>query len=55
LKRYAEYESGDVKKLQVDLTATWRLRAGDWRVFFNKDVEKRVLIVQAIRDRKDSY
>ena len=53
IQRYAE--TGDVKKLQVDKTSTWRLRVGDWRVFFDKDVQKRVLAIKSVRNRKDSY
>jgi len=55
IQRYAETESGDIKKLQVDKTSTWRLRVGDWRVFFDKDGPNRTLIVKSIRNRKDSY
>lgn len=55
IERYAQTESGDVKKLQVDKTSTWRLRVGDWRVFFDKDPSSRLLTVKAIRNRKDSY
>ena len=55
IQRYAETDSGDVKKLQVDKTSTWRLRVGDWRVFFDKDVQKRVLAIKSVRNRKDSY
>jgi len=55
IDRYAENESGDVKKLQVDVTSTWRLRAGDWRVFFDKDNASSTLTIARIRNRKDSY
>lgn len=55
IQRYAQTESGDVKKLQVDKTANWRLRVGDWRVFFDKDTAKRILTIKVISNRKDSY
>lgn len=55
IQRYAATESGDLKKLQVDKKATWRLRVGDWRVFLDKDTTNRELVVVAVRNRKDSY
>jgi mRNA-degrading endonuclease RelE of RelBE toxin-antitoxin system len=55
IQRYAETDSGDTKKLQVDKTSTWRLRVGDWRVFFDKDTQERVLLIKSVRNRKDSY
>ncbi|MFN8609177.1 MAG: hypothetical protein U0931_16695 [Vulcanimicrobiota bacterium] len=44
-----------MKKLQVDKRAQFRLRIGDWRVFFDKDSASRTISVLAIRNRKDSY
>ena len=55
VKRFSETETGDVKKLQVDKRAQFRLRIGDWRVFFDKDSASRTISVLAIRNRKDSY
>lgn len=55
VKRFADTETGDVKKLQVDKSAQFRLRVGDWRIFFDKDNGSRTISVVAIRNRKESY
>lgn len=55
VKRFAETETGDVKKLQVDKSSQYRLRVGDWRIFFDKDTSTRTISVLAIRNRKESY
>jgi mRNA-degrading endonuclease RelE of RelBE toxin-antitoxin system len=35
--------------------ATWRIRAGSWRIFFEIDDEKRIVFLTAADHRKDAY
>jgi mRNA interferase RelE/StbE len=51
--RLAEAGLGDVKKLQG--LPGYRLRVGDWRVFFERDSGIRVLAVTAVRNRGEAY
>ena len=51
-ERYTETGAGDVKRVQTQ--AGFRLRVGDWHVFFTQP-DKRVVEVDAILDRRDSY
>lgn len=50
--RLAEAGLGDVKKLQG--LPGYRLRVGDWRVFFERDSGIRVLAVTAVRNRGEA-
>lgn len=47
------YRVGGVKSLSGELSASLRLRVGDWRVIFR--VESEAVVIEAIGHRKDIY
>ena len=51
--RYLANRSGDVKKLKPPL-AGFRLRCGDYRVFFDPDDETAIEIT-GVRNRREAY
>jgi mRNA-degrading endonuclease RelE of RelBE toxin-antitoxin system len=51
--RYLANRIGDVKKLKLPLTG-FRLRCGDYRVFFDRKDNNKIEIT-AVRHRKDAY
>jgi mRNA-degrading endonuclease RelE of RelBE toxin-antitoxin system len=51
--RYLASRTGDVKKLKAPLTG-FRLRCGDYRVFFDWKDENTVQIT-AVRNRREAY
>jgi mRNA-degrading endonuclease RelE of RelBE toxin-antitoxin system len=53
LSRYLTDRIGDVKKLKPPLTG-FRLRCGDYRVFFDRQDDNNIAIT-AVRHRKDAY
>jgi mRNA-degrading endonuclease RelE of RelBE toxin-antitoxin system len=53
LDRYLSSRTGDVKKLKPPLSG-FRLRCGDYRVFFDQRGENAIEIT-SILDRKDAY
>ena len=53
LDRYLANRTGDVKKLKPPLTA-FRLRCGDYRVFFDQKDEYTIDII-AVRNRREAY
>jgi mRNA-degrading endonuclease RelE of RelBE toxin-antitoxin system len=53
--RYAETGHGDVKKLRNILPATFRLRAGDYRVLFAYDMVARTVLVRDVLHRREAY
>lgn len=53
IDRYLLSRSGDVKKLKTPLIG-FRLRCGDYRVFFDFKDEKTILIV-GVRNRREAY
>lgn len=44
----------DVKKLQ-GATDEYRLRVGDWRVLFVKEADRLIIIIIAVRHRREAY
>ena len=55
LDRFAKsYPQGDVKKLQ-GMDDEYRLRVGDWRVLFRRDVNGKVIVVFRVSPRWDAY
>ncbi|MBI4504566.1 MAG: type II toxin-antitoxin system RelE/ParE family toxin [Chloroflexi bacterium] len=54
LRRFAEQQLGDVKRLR-GRGEEWRLRVGDWRVFFTYEFGEGVLRVLRVRHRRDAY
>ena len=53
LDRYLANRTGDVKKLKPPLTG-FRLRCGDYRVFFDQKDEHTVNVT-AVRNRREAY
>jgi len=53
LDRYLGNRSGDMKKLKPPLTG-FRLRCGDYRVFFDHKDENTIAIT-AVRNRREAY
>jgi mRNA-degrading endonuclease RelE of RelBE toxin-antitoxin system len=53
LDRYLANRTGDVKKLKPPLTG-FRLRCGDYRVFFDQKDES-TIHVTGVRNRRDAY
>jgi mRNA-degrading endonuclease RelE of RelBE toxin-antitoxin system len=53
IDRYLATRAGDVKMLKPPLTG-FRLRCGDYRVFFDPKGENAIEIT-GVRDRKDAY
>jgi mRNA interferase RelE/StbE len=45
---------GDIKKL-AGADDEYRLRVGDWRVFFRPDPARRTVVILAIRHRSAAY
>jgi mRNA-degrading endonuclease RelE of RelBE toxin-antitoxin system len=54
LARLADTGRGDVRRL-VDRSHEWRLRVGDWRVFFRRLQRQHTILVLAIRPRGEAY
>ena len=53
MDRYLTNRTGDVKKLKPPFTG-FRLRCGDYRVFFDQGDENSISVI-AIRHRKEAY
>jgi mRNA-degrading endonuclease RelE of RelBE toxin-antitoxin system len=53
LDRYLDSRTGDVKRLKPPLSG-FRLRCGDYRIFFDLKIENAAEIT-AVRHRKDAY
>lgn len=45
---------GDVARVHGH-TARWRLRVGDWRVFFSYETTDRAIVVLDVRHRREAY
>jgi len=44
-----------IKKLKGYTPETWRYRIGNLRFFYSMDEEKKVVVMTAVRFRKDAY
>jgi mRNA-degrading endonuclease RelE of RelBE toxin-antitoxin system len=53
IDRYLSNRAGDVKRLKPPLTG-FRLRCGDYRVFFDLKNE-RTIEITGVRNRRDAY
>ena len=53
LDRYLSARTGDVKKLKPPLTG-FRLRCGDYRLFFDQRDENSINVI-AVRNRREAY
>jgi len=45
---------GSIRKLE-GMTAGYRLRVGDWRVIFQPDDERRIVVIVAVLHRSKAY
>lgn len=53
VESFAATGQGDVKRLKGKLDGLFRLRVGDWRVFFSKEGSQ--ILIRAVRPRGDAY
>jgi mRNA-degrading endonuclease RelE of RelBE toxin-antitoxin system len=53
MDRYLASRAGDIKRLKPPLTG-FRLRCGDYRVFFDQK-DQRTIQITAVRNRRDAY
>ena len=44
----------DIKKLK-NYPDTWRLRIGDWRIFFTVTFRERAIYILSVRHRREAY
>ena len=54
VESFATTGQGDVKRLKGALQGLYRLRVGEWRVFFSKE-QDHLLLIRAVRPRSDAY
>ena len=54
MEHLAQTEQGDVTSLKKPLRG-YRLRVGDWRVSFERNVSAGVIIVRRLRHRSEAY
>lgn len=50
---YARTGSGDVEPLHDDMTGSFRLRLGDWRVLFG--LQDDAMQIFSVRNRREAY
>lgn len=55
LERVAETGQGDIKALQGDRAGRARLRVGDYRVIFERQGDRLVILVVQVGNRRDLY
>lgn len=54
IDRMAEAEHGDITSLKKPLSG-YRLRVGDWRVFFEWGEEPHIILITHIEHRSEAY
>ena len=55
LVRFANLGAGDIKKVKGRRRRIWRLRAGEWRIFFRYDSDSEAISVAGILHRREAY
>ena len=55
IDRSAQSQVGEIKRPKVTLKNTWRLRVGDWRVFYTYESVSRTIVVARLRHRSQAY
>ena len=55
LERYAESGQGDVRQLRAIAPPEYRLRVGDWRVRFQRDLRQLTLVILRVLHREKAY
>lgn len=53
--RYAQIQVGEIKRLKGALRDTWRLRVGDWRVFYTYESVSRTIVVARVLHRSQAH
>lgn len=53
IHRYVETGAGDVKALSGEFDGFLRLRAGNYRIFFEETAE--AITIHRVRDRREAY
>ena len=54
VERLVRSGAGDVVKLRPPLSG-YRLRVGDWRISFDRDVNSALVVVRRVRHRREAY
>jgi mRNA interferase RelE/StbE len=49
------YFGNNIKRLKGELSAIFRYRIGDYRIFYTIDPEKKIVFILSIHHRKDAY
>lgn len=55
LSSYPFLEHLDIKKLKGKIKTTFRLKIGNWRIFYDVDSFNQIIIVSRIKPRKSAY
>ena len=55
IDRYAQSQVGEIKRLKGTLKNTWRLRVGDWRVFYTYESVSRTIVIARVLHRSQAY
>ena len=55
IDRYAEIQIGEIKRLKGAVKNTWRLRVGDWRVFYTYESVNRTIVGARVLRRSQAY
>lgn len=55
IDRYAQTQVGGIKRLKGAAKDTWRLRVGDWRVFYTYESVSRTIVIARVLHRGQAY
>ena len=55
IDRYAQIQVGEIKRVKRAAKNTWRLRVGDWRVFYTYESVSRTIVVARVLHRTQAY
>ena len=55
IDRYAQIQIGEIKRVKTAVKNTWRLRVGDWRVFYTYESVSRTIVVARVLHRSQAY
>lgn len=55
IDRYARTQAGEIKHLKGVAKNTWRLRVGDWRVFYTYESVSRTIVIARVLHRSEAY
>lgn len=52
---HTDAPAGNIRRLTGVSPPEWRLRVGDWRVRFNRDIETRTVLILRVLPRGSAY